>query len=703
MIAGGVLMDFFFKPRSVAVIGATTNPLKGGNAIVKNLLTGFNGEIYPVNPKYAEIEGIKCYPSLQAISAIVDLAIVFVPARQVIAAIEECIIKKIPGVMIESGGFAETGSEGQVLQKKLVELAGRSGIRLWGPNCMGLVDAVNSNIFSFMAPVIAQKGFVTGSVSLVVQSGMMSASLLVDIMSNGIMGISKACSIGNKIDVNESDVLEYLIADPDTRVIGFYLEAISSGRRFIDLCRRCPKPIVVLKGGKSPKGAEAAMSHTASLASDHRVLAGVLAQACVIEANDIKQMMDICRSLAAYPQRPEGTGRVAILSFSGGAGIIASDFIEQTRLSVASLSDQTQSALQELFPAWMPATNPVDIWPAIEKNMGAKIDVYKECLRIVLADPGVDAVLQLSFSREGIPPLDLANISAQARQAGKPVFIWLLGERDRLFHSQKESISMGVPLFSELYRAVECLDAVFQPRPSISDLVSEPDDFPAAIFPPHLCRLLESAHGPQDEYVSKQILEVYGIPVVPEKIADNIAGCLEAADKFGYPLVMKGLVAGGIHKTEMGIVHMGVGGRKEAADVFAVLTERMNGQGKVLLQRQVQGKVELIAGLIRDPQFGPCVMLGIGGIMAEVFQETIFAMAPLSREDALNLIGRFRGQKLLDGFRGTPPVDRDKLASLMVALGNVGLLHPRIKEIDINPLIITPAGAVAVDATIVLG
>jgi acetate---CoA ligase (ADP-forming) len=695
-------MDFFFKPKSVAVIGASTNQLKGGNAIIKNLLTGFKGEIYPVNPKYTEIEGLKCYSSLRDIPSTVDMAIVFVPARQVIAAIEECIVKKIPGVMIQSGGFAETGFEGQVLQKKLIELAEKSGIRLWGPNCMGLVDAVNNNIFSFQAPLIAQKGYITGSVSLVVQSGLMSAGLLFDIMSNGIMGISKACSIGNKIDVNESDLLEYLINDPDTGVIGFYLEAISSGRRFIDLCRKCPKPIVVLKGGKSPKGAEAAMSHTASLAANHRVLAGVLAQAGVIEANDIKQMTDICRSLAAYPRHPEGTGRVAILSFSGGAGIVACDFIEQTHLSVASLSDQIQNALQRLFPAWMPATNPVDIWPAIEKNMGTGIDVYKESRQAVLADPGVDAVLQLSFAREGIQPLGLADIAAQARQTGKPVFIWLLGERDTVFHFQKEAMSAGVPVFQELYRAVECLDTVFRPRPSSNALVPETANTSAASLSPHLYRLLESAHGPQDEYVSKQILGNYGIPVVEEKIADSIAECLEAADNLGYPLVMKGLVAGGIHKTEMGIVQLGISNRKEAADVFGALMEKMAGQGKVLLQQQVQGKVELIAGIIRDRQLGPCVMLGIGGIMAEVFNETIFALAPLSREDALKFIGRFRGQKLLDGFRGTPPADRDKLAALLIALGNVGIANPHIKEIDINPLIITASGAVAVDATIVL-
>ena len=696
-------MDFFFKPKSIAVIGATPNPVKGGNAIIKNLVACFKGEIYPVNPKYQQIEGLPCYSSLSDIPASVDLAIVFVPARQVLPAIEECAVKKIPGVIIESGGFAETGPEGQVLQKKIAELARKSGIRLWGPNCMGLVDAVNNNVFSFMSSDTVKKGLIPGSVSLIVQSGMLSASFLVDIMSNGIMGVSKVCSIGNKIDVNESDLLDYFINDPDTGVIGFYLESIPSGRRFIELCRKCPKPIVVLKGGKSPKGAEAAMSHTASLASNHRVLAGALAQAGVFEAYDFKQMMDICRSLAVYPQRPAGTGRVALLTFSGAAGIVAADFMDQMHLSVASLSEETKSALQKLFPAWMPATNPVDMWPALEKNIRTDVDVYHESLKAVLADPGVDAALLITFPGNARIKFDLADIAAQTRDNGKPVFVLLMGQRDDVFRLQKEAMSLRVPVFQELYRMIECMDTVFRPRPSINAPVPKPDVSSGASLSPDQSLILESGLGPQDEYISKQILRAHGIPSVKEKLVDNIEECLSAADVLSYPLVMKGLVAGGIHKTEMGLVRLGVADRKAVADVFGGLMEKMNGQGKVLLQQQASGKVELILGLIRDPQLGPCVMLGIGGIMAEVFNETIFAMAPLSKEDALNLIGRFRGQKLLEGFRGAPAVDKEKLAAILVALGNVGLSYPRIREIDINPLIITAAGAVAVDATIVLG
>jgi acetyltransferase len=695
-------MKFFFKPQSVAVIGATPNPLKGGNAIIKNLLVGFPGKIYPVNPKYQQIEGLVCYPSIKDIPGAIDLAIAFVPARQVLPAIEECIAKGVPGVMIESGGFAETGSEGRNMQKQLVEMAKKSGIRLWGPNCMGLVDAANNNVFSFMEADAVKKGFTPGPVSLIVQSGMLSAGYLVDIMSNGIMGISKVCSVGNKIDVDESDLLTYFIDDPDTSVIGLYLESIVDGRRFIELCRKCPKPIVVLKGGKSSKGAAAAMSHTASLAGNHQVLASVLAQAGVFEANDFKQMTDICRSLAIYPQRPSGTGRIAVLTFSGGAGIVGADFMDRLHLSVAELSQQTKSALQKIFPAWMPVADPVDIWPAMEMNMGKDVDVYKESMHAVLADPGVDAVLLMAFAGNARLTVNLAAVSAQARAAGKPLFIWLLGERNASFDFQKEALSLGVPVFQELYRAVECLDVVFRPRTIPGATIAGKDISSGITISSGLQRIMESGHGALDEYISKQILRAGGIPTVEEKMVENLDECLAAGSQLGYPLVMKGIVPGGIHKTEMGLVRLGIQDIQTATQTFQDLMNKMDNKGKVLLQKQAQGKVELILGLIRDPQFGPCIMLGIGGVMAEVFQETVFAMAPLSRLDALDLIGRFRGQKLLNGFRGAPPVDREKLAAILIALGNVGLAYSRIKEIDINPLIVTAAGALAVDATIVL-
>ena len=246
-------MDFFFNPNGIAVVGATPNPSKGGFAILKNVMTGYKGNIYPVNPGYREIEGLQCYPSIRDIPGHVDLAIVFIPARQVPATVEECAAKGIPGVMIESGGFAETGQAGRDLQQSLKDMANRTGIRLWGPNCMGLVDAVRGYAFSFLDPVALQRGFLRGTVSLVVQSGMLSAGFLSDIMSNGVMGISKVCSVGNKMDVNECDLMAYLLQDADTAVIGLYLESFSDGRRFMELCRQSTKPVVVLKGEKVKK------------------------------------------------------------------------------------------------------------------------------------------------------------------------------------------------------------------------------------------------------------------------------------------------------------------------------------------------------------------------------------------------------------------------------------------------------------------
>ncbi len=696
-------MNFFFNPNAIAVVGATPNPFKGGFSILKNLITGYRGRICPINPRYDEIEGLPCYPAVSAIPDPVDLAVVFVPAKAVPEAIADCIRKGVPGVMIESGGFAETGPEGRALQQTVVDMAKKAGIRLWGPNCMGLVDAVRGHAFSFLDPGALQAGFIPGNVSLVVQSGMLSAGFLVDIMTNGVMGISKVCSVGNKIDVNECDLLPWLMEDPDTAVIGLYLESIPEGRRLIDLCRKSAKPIVVLKGGKSEKGAQAAMSHTASLAGNQRVIADVLAQAGVIEASDFKQMMDLCRSLAIYPEKPAGAeNRIAILTFSGGAGIVSSDFVEQMNLKAALLSEETRKNLQGLFPDWMPVANPVDLWPAMEKHAGGDLNIYSEALRAALADPGVDAVLLHIFVGNFRIKVNLEDIASQSRAAGKPVFIWMLGRREQAFQTQVAARQQAIPVFQELHRAVECLAAVMHHKRRAAPGTSLQDAHEPSLPPSVLRQLSECAAGPLDEHASKQILKTCGIRTVAERIVGGPGVCAKAASQIGFPVVLKGLQAGGIHKTELGLVHLDIKNKADAARAFKALKAKMNGKGQVLIQKQVEGSVELILGLMRDPQFGPCVMIGLGGVMAEVFGDAVFAMAPLSHDEGLSLIGRIRGQKLLNGFRGGPPVDRDEIARMLAALGDIGLAFSGIQEIDINPMRVGPAGAVAVDATIIL-
>jgi acyl-CoA synthetase (NDP forming) len=697
-------MNFFFNPGGIAAVGATPNTLKGGYAIFKNLLLGYKGSIYPVNPGYNEIEGIACYPSVGTVPGHVDLAIVFVPAKFVPEVIEDCAAKGVRGVMIESGGFAEAGPDGSLLQQSLKDICKRTGIRLWGPNCMGLVDAVEGFVFSFMDPrSLQQELLIPGNVSLVVQSGLLSAGFLVDVMSHRVMGISKVCSIGNKIDVNECDLLSYLIQDTNTEVIGHYLESFSDGRRFMELCRKSTKPIVVLHGGKSRKGAEAAMSHTASMAGNHKIISGALAQAGVAEAGDFHQMMDLCRSLATK-LRPAGQdGRVAILTFSGGSGIIASDFIEKHGLTVAELSHETKNALGLLFPDWMPVGNPVDLWPAIEKQGGTNIDVYSTALAAALNDPAVDAVFLHAFAGHSQLVFSVTDIARQARAAGKPVFVWLLGRQEDALRFKAEAISSGIPVFQEISRAVECLGAVFHQRRSSEILERPPEQVKAIRIPDKLDDVLEKEVGPLDEYASKTILRLHGIPTVEEEIILDEAECEKAANRLGFPLVMKGLQKGKVHKTERGLVHLNIETPEAALQVFNSLKKKMDPSGQVLAYKQVKGKIEIIVGLVRDFHFGPCVMLGLGGIMAEILSDAVFAPAPLTMEDALALIGRLRGQKIFAGFRGEPPVNREELAAVLVAVGDIGLHYPRIQEIDVNPLILGENGTmIAVDATIVL-
>ena len=374
--------------------------------------------------------------------------------------VQACADRGIPGVIIQSAGFAETGEKGKELQNQLAEISRRTGIRIWGPNCMGLVDVVHKNVFSFVTPSIWDEGLLSGNISLIVQSGMLSAGFLIDMMTRDKLGVSKACSIGNKMDVNECDILEYLLEDPDTAVVGLYLESIEEGRRFFEICKNATKPVVVLQGGKSEKGARAAMGHTASMACNSAIMKGALAQAGVVQADDFRQMIDFSRTLALFPNVPRRRpGRIAIATFSGGAGIVSSDLLDHYELALADLSRDTLKSLKGVFPEWMPPSNPIDLWPAIERNGVDK--AYGQTVDAVCADPGVDAVFLHAFVGGLIWRMKLKPIVETAMKAGKPIFFWLIGNENNTRHFQEEARQLKVPVFRELSRAVECMAAVF--------------------------------------------------------------------------------------------------------------------------------------------------------------------------------------------------------------------------------------------------
>ncbi len=697
-------MDFFFNPQGIALVGATANKLKGGYAILKNLITGFKGGIYPVNPRYREIDGIKCFKSVKDVPDPVDLAIIFVPGGNVPAIIKDCAHRGIKGVMIEAGGFAESGDEGKKMQDELKTYAKKAGIRLWGPNCMGLVDAVHKKIFSFVTPVIWDE-LIPGDVSLIVQSGMLSGAFLIDCMSHKIMGISKVCSIGNKMDVDECEILEYLINDPDTKAIGLYLESINNGRRFMEICGTSPKPVVVLLGGKSAGGAAAALSHTASMAVNGAVASGALAQAGVIEAMDFNEMMDICRSLAAYPDlKVSAAGRVAVLTYTGGAGIVSSDFIDKSGIELAKLSLSTKEKIKSVFPDWMPISNPVDLWPAVERN-GADL-AYGTAVKAVCEDPSVDAIFVHAFTGGFALNLDMEFLSGHARRAGKPVFCWVIGTDDAVKKLKTEAIECSVPVFSEISRAVECMDKVFMRKKVEAVADTKTAEIIETVHHTGLSKesinILKTGSGVLDENLSKKILLEYNIKTVKEYFAESPEDAGKIALNLGSKVVMKGIVQGKIHKTEAGLVKIGVDSKNEAIQVYSELKTVMGHKGRILIQEQIKGDMELIAGLMRDPQFGPCVMAGFGGIMAEILTDSVFGVAPITHFQAIELIKRLKNQKLMDGFRGTVALDRDAFAEILVKLGRLGCDFPQIKEIDINPLIIYKGQPVAVDASIVL-
>jgi acetate---CoA ligase (ADP-forming) len=451
------MFDYFFHPDGVAIIGATDNSLKGGFHLVRNALAGYRGALYPVNPKYREILGAPCYPDIESIPADFDMAVFFVPAKFLPGAIRSCAAKGVKGIIIQSAGFSEAGPEGRKLQQDSVALARDLGIRLWGPNCMGYLDGHSRNVFSFMYSDKWTTLMKPGAVSLIVQSGMLSAGFLLMMMDRGGIGFSKVCSIGNKCDLNETELLEYLINDENTGVIGCYLESIIDGRKFMELARSTRKPVVVLKSGRSDSGARAAMSHTASLSGSSAVYSGAFRQAGIIQVYDMHELMDMVRGFSKTGSYCPG-GRTAVMTFSGGAGIVTADLLEDRGLPLAEFSRETIASLKELFPVWMEPSHPVDLWPAVELNGPEK--VYIGAAEAILKDPAVDSMILETFAWEFGKTDFLARIGELKNQYGKPVAVWQVGRSPINEQYRTVAEEAGLPVFEEISRCVAFLDAV---------------------------------------------------------------------------------------------------------------------------------------------------------------------------------------------------------------------------------------------------
>jgi acyl-CoA synthetase (NDP forming) len=455
------MLDYFFNPKSVAIIGASNNTNKGGYHIIKNVTAGFKGKIYPVNKNYKEILGLPCYPDVASIPGNIDLAIYFIPAKELPHTINECAKKGVKGIIIESGGLNEAGVEGAKIQKRALENAARAGIRLWGPNCMGFIDANKTHVFSFIHSAVWPDVLRGGGVGLIVQSGMLSAGFLLHALQEGVMGVSKACSIGNKCDINENDLLEYMIKDKDTEVIACYLESLVDGRKFLNLAKKTEKPIIVLMGGRSAQGAKAAQSHTASLSGNYKIASAAFRQAGIIEVFDPAELTDMARAFSKkMPFHPHPEKGAAVLTFSGGAGTITTDLMDDCGLELAKLSDETLASIGEVFPAWNKPDHPLDLWIAIEQHGFEK--VFRRSLTAVINDPAVDSIIFHSYATPLIKQEFFDELMALIKKHEKPVVLWIEGRKDFAELLRGIAENAGLPAFREMNRCVTVLKGLKQ-------------------------------------------------------------------------------------------------------------------------------------------------------------------------------------------------------------------------------------------------
>lgn len=455
-------LDPFFKPSSVAVVGATPDRSKGGYSIIANLLESFQGEIYPVNPGREEVLGVKCYPSVVDLPETVDLAIIFVPAARVPRVVEECARARVKAILIESGGFSEVGEEGKRMQVQIVETARKAGIRVWGPNCTGLVNTSPFLFTPFMRLPDSSKRLEPGNLGIIAQSGMMAAGMMIQFIFSGYFKVSKACSIGNKSDIDETDVLEYLAGDEATEAVVMYLESIVRGREFLEVAKRTAalKPLVLLKSGRNEESARAALSHTGSMAGEDEVVEGALRQAGVIRVHDFYDLMALGKAFSINPQPfrtvTAGGDRIALVTVTGGGGVVTTDLLFDEGLKLAQLEPSTLQHLEKVFPPWMSPANPVDIWPGMEQlGLPAMLGAFEA----VMGDPQVDGVILLPFSSRLVKEFPFGDFGRVVREAAKPVVSWVFGDLRFFGEYTSEMEKVGIPVYPELRTCVLAMSA----------------------------------------------------------------------------------------------------------------------------------------------------------------------------------------------------------------------------------------------------
>lgn len=696
-------LDKIMKPRAIAVIGASTKAHTIGSDIMKRLQEyGFKGAIYPVNPKGGVIEGIQAYPSVLDIPGEVDLAIIVVNAKFVLSTIDQCHEKGIGGLCVISAGFKETGAQGLELEQALLSKVREYGMRCVGPNCLGVVnthpDVRMDGCFAESLPQRGDIGFVS-------QSGALGGGIL-NILKDLNLGFAQFISIGNQADVNAETALEYWENDEDVKQILLYMESIQNPTNFRQLASRISKkkPVLALKAGRSAAGASAASSHTGSLAGADKAANALLKQSGVIREYSLENLFATAKVFSNCPI-PKGD-RVAIVTNSGGPGIMATDAVCEYGMQMAQLSEKTKETLRGFLPAAASVKNPVDMIAS------APIDHYKKTLETVIADDNVDMVVVIYLPFLGLKDIDVAKavMEIKAAHPQKPIVGVFMTTSS--FFAQLSDMSVNVPFFMYAEQAVDGLNRLNQQRL----WMQKPEGITPCYEVDHTTTraVMKAALAEgRDQLTTREsmdVLQAYGVRICQSGFARDVEEAVALANKMGYPVVMKMTSKTTSHKTDVGGVRVNIQNeaalRAEYADLIEKLRERdlLEGLEGVIIQEMVKGNREMVCGIATDPQFGPMMMFGLGGVFIEVMKDVSFRMAPLTDIDAMEMITGVKAYDLLQGARGTTPAQLPQLQECLLRLSQLVGDYPFIEELDINPLIISEKNGegIAVDGRIKL-
>lgn len=695
------ILDKIMKPKSIAVIGASTKEHTIGSDIMKRLEEyKFNGTIYPVNPKGGVIQGLQAYTSVLEVPGEVDLAIIVVNAKFVLSTIDQCHEKGIKGVCIITAGFKETGHEGAELEKQLVEKLKDYGMRCVGPNCLGVV---NTHPDIRMDGCFAESLPERGNIGFVSQSGALGGGIL-NILKDLNLGFAQFISIGNQADVNAETAIEYWENDDDVQQILLYMESIQNPSNFRKLASRVSKkkPILALKSGRSAAGASAASSHTGSLAGADKAAAALLKQSGVIREFSLQNLFETAKVFANCPI-PKGD-RVAIITNSGGPGIMATDAVCEYGMQMAKITDETKEKLRSFLPAAASVKNPIDMIAS------APIEHYKETLKTVIADPNVDMIITIYLPFLGLKDIDVAKalMEIKAQHPEKPIIGVFMTKNE--FFTKLSDMEVNMPFFMYAEQAADGLNRLNQQRlwmerPEGKIPVYDVDREKAKQI---IKQSLSEGRAQLTTRESIDVLDAYGIRVCKSGFATTEDEAVAIADSIGYPVVMKMTSKTTSHKTDVGGVRVNIQSaeqlRAEYQDLIAKLTEKglVDGLEGVIIQEMVKGNREMVCGIATDPQYGPMMMFGLGGVFIEVMKDVTFRIAPLTDVDAAEMIKSVKAYKLLEGARGTKPAQMDQIQETLLRLSQLVNDFSFIDELDINPLLISEktGEGIAVDGRI---